>query len=497
MVFNSIRWRLQLWHGLVLFLVLAGFGITARQLDRTSRFQRIDRELQQRAGLISNALRRGEPRPDQDRGGNPPPNGDEHRGAPRADGEEFPRLPPRGDPSSPDGERMPEGGLPLSQGESAEFDGTGANAFYYILWRRDGEILSKSRSAPANATMPVRERAGPFIRTMGYDRESVTFTPPGEAIVVGCDLQTEYAEMRRLSWLLFGAGGAVLLLGLAGGWWMSSRVIRPIADISATAAKISHGDLAQRIPPAADGSELGTLVEILNSTFARLEGAFDRQRQFTSDAAHELRTPVSVLLTQIQSALNRERTPAQYRESLEACQRAAQRMRRLIEALLSMARLDAGQESFEREPLDLARVAADCVELVGPLARERSVTVESSFAPAQCKGDADRLALVITNLLTNAIHHNKVGGHVHISTANGSGAVTLTVQDDGPGIAPEHLAHVFERFYRGDPSRTNTAGRSGLGLAISKAIVEAHGGAIKVRSQPGAGAKFTVTLPAT
>jgi heavy metal sensor kinase len=313
-------------------------------------------------------------------------------------------------------------------------------------------------------------------------------------MVAGCNISNELAEMRRLTWLLCGAGGGVLALGLLGGWWLATRAIRPVQLISAAASRISAGDLSQRIPAAGAESELGQLAAVLNSTFTRLEAAFAQQRQFTSDAAHELRTPVSVMLTQTQSALNRERSAAEYRQTVEACQRAAQRMRRLIESLLALARLDAGQEEMKRLPFDLARTARDCAELIRPLAEEKGIQLQLELAPLRCLGDSDRMAQVVTNLLTNAIEHNKPGGEVRLSAKTNNGSALLTVTDTGQGISAEDLPHVFERFYRAEKSRS--AGHAGLGLAISKAIVAIHGGKIEASSPLGGGATFTVRLPA-
>jgi len=232
---------------------------------------------------------------------------------------------------------------------------------------------------------------------------------------------------------------------------------------------------------------------VLNSTFARLETAFAQQQKFTADAAHELRTPVSVMLTQTQTALNRERNAAEYRETIEACQRASQRMRKLIESLLELARLDAGQEQMKRLKFDLSRTAWDCVELVRPLAADRGIKIHCDLPPIEGYGDAERLAQVITNLLANAVQYNKDNGEVRISAKVQGSMIFLAVGDSGPGISSEDLPHVFERFYRADPSRSS--GQTGLGLAISKAIVEAHGGSIEVVSKPGAGTTFTVVLP--
>jgi heavy metal sensor kinase len=326
------------------------------------------------------------------------------------------------------------------------------------------------------------------------NRELVVFTPPGECIVAGRNFSDEFAGLRRSGWLLLGAGGGVLTLGLLGGWWVSTRAIRPIKDISATAARISAGDLAQRIPAADTENELGQLASVLNSTFDRLEAAFAQQRQFTSDAAHELRTPVSVMLTQTQTALKRERSGAEYRQTLESCQRAAQRMRRLIESLLELARLDAGQEQMKYLPFDLSLTARDCAEMIRPLAEERGVKMALELTPLRCVGDSDRVGQVITNLLSNALQYNRPGGEIRMRTQANNGTAVLVVADTGQGIAPEALPRIFERFYRVEKSRSS--GHAGLGLAISKAIVAAHGGSIEASSEFGTGSTFTIRLPA-
>jgi two-component system, OmpR family, sensor kinase len=283
------------------------------------------------------------------------------------------------------------------------------------------------------------------------------------------------------------------LLGLAGGWWIASRAIQPIQDISATAVKISAGDLSQRINVAETESELGRLAAVLNSTFARLDAAFAQQKQFASDAAHELRTPVSVILTQTQTALNRERDAADYKQTVEACQRAAQRMRKLIGALLELARLDAGQEQMKRLRFDFSKTIADCVELVKPLADERSVKMFTELPSLEIVGDAERLAQAVMNLLANAVQYNRENGEVRLKLETQNGLALLTVSDTGAGIPAQDLPHVFERFYRGDKSRTGA--NAGLGLAITKAIVEAHGGTIEVFSAEDAGTTFTMRVP--
>jgi heavy metal sensor kinase len=325
-------------------------------------------------------------------------------------------------------------------------------------------------------------------------REAVERLPSGEEIKVGCSIVPLLTDLRDIALFQTTVGGLILLVGLVGGWWLVSRAIKPISSISATAVKISAGDLSQRINVAEAESELGQLAAVLNSTFARLESAFAQQKQFASDAAHELRTPVSVILTQTQTALNRERDAASYKQTVEACQRAAQRMRKLIESLLALARFDAGQEVLKRLPFDFSKTVSDCAELVQPLADERGVKISIEAEPIEIIGDSERIAQVVTNLLTNAIQYNNSDGEVRAKLKSQNGLAVLTVADTGQGIAAEDLPRVFGRFFRADQSRTG-AGNAGLGLAISKAIIEAHGGTIEVASEENIGTTFTVRLP--
>jgi two-component system OmpR family sensor kinase len=374
------------------------------------------------------------------------------------------------------------------------FDETDTNGFYYVIWARDGHELKRSTNAPAQIPKPPAVAGTPQPPQMrGPFREVFQATPPGEIMLVGRSALPELTDLHRTAGWLTGTGGFILLLGLAGGWWIATRAIRPIEDISATAVKIASGDLSHRINIADTENELGRLANVLNATFARLEAAFGQQKQFTSDAAHELRTPVSVVLTRTQTALNRERSGAEYRETLEACQRAAQRMRGLIESLLQLARLDAGQEQMKRLKFNLAEAVTECVEMVRPLAEEKGIKLHAELAPAECTGDPERLGQVITNLLSNAVHYNKPEGEIRVSVAAHDGFATLVVADTGLGIAGSDLPHIFDRFYRAERSRSE--GRSGLGLAISKSIVEAHGGTIEVESQLDMGTSFTVRLP--
>ncbi len=487
MIFRSIRGRLQLWHGLILLAVLAGFGFTAHRLQRVNELRRVDQELQQRLGPVLEALRR------------PPPGRPGRPGEPRMSGGEADDRGGRHGPPPREagGSQMGPREFRLGPNRTGLFEGD-TNAFYYVIWTRDGHELSRAASAPAHVPRPERASAPgptPAFRLRGTRRELYQFTPPGDGIVVGRSITPELATLRQLALWLSGLGAGVLVLGLAGGWWLATRAIRPISDISSAASRIATGDLSHRINVTHTDNELGELAGVLNSTFARLESAFARQRQFTADASHELRTPIAVILAQTQATLARDRNPAEYRETLAACQRAAQRMRALTESLLALARLDAGQEAMRRDRIDLGQVASDCIELLRPLAEERRVTIHCELAAAECRGDPEGLAQVIANLLSNAILHNRRDGEVRVMTRRGDGSSLFIVTDSGPGIAAEDLPRIFERFYRGDKSRAGATGGTGLGLAICKGIVDGHGGTLEVTSTPGGGSTFTLRLP--
>ena len=182
------------------------------------------------------------------------------------------------------------------------------NGFYFVFWR-DDEAPLRSLNSPVEMPKPVSSRAGNAC-TRGEWREMSQTNPRGDAILVGRSIGPELAYLKRLGYWLFAAGSSVLVLGLAGGWWVASRAIRPISNISSTAMEISSGDLSKRIPHSETESELGRLASILNSTFARLESAFAQQARFTADVSHELRTPITVILSQIQMTLARDRAPA-------------------------------------------------------------------------------------------------------------------------------------------------------------------------------------------
>lgn len=480
--FRSIRWRVQIWHGLILGVALSGFGWTAWRLQETDHFRRIDTQLEQRANRFAQLSREayGPPRPRP-----PPPGSISARPQPESERPSEFDLLEAGRPRGPNAtDALAAFGSDMTQ-----------EGLFHVLWSRGGEVDAISDDAPEGIPFPVRIGGPGTFRLRGSLREFYHFGPNGSCVLVGQDISVDLAEMRRYAWVLGGAGSVVLLLGLVGGWWLSTRAIRPIKDISATAIKISNGDLSQRIRGVDTDSELGALAGILNQTFARLQTNFMRQAQFTADASHELRTPVTVLLTETQSVLARERSAAEYQQSLGACQRAAQRMRRLIESMLALARVDSGETEGIREDCDLGRVVQNAVEPLRTLALEEDIQLKVDCSPVRCACVPEQISQVVTNLVSNAIAYNRPGGAIAVKVWSESGFALLEVRDTGIGISPEDLPQIFKRFYRADKARTRARGQTGLGLAITAAIVESHGGQIKAESVLEEGSTFTVKLP--
>ena len=493
---HSLRWRLQIWHGLILLAVLGGFGLTAWRLEQERILTAVSERLTERHNNAMRLMRQA----------GPPDGGDRPRGGPGPEGGPPPRgNPPPREAAGPGGsEGRPNHGPPGRAGPPARYSPALEAALKAgeipgsstSVWRRDGLLIATTKP-DRNLPIPPKKTGDPGVVRNGNQMSLLGSTPPGDVVLVTRDIAPELAILHRSAWQLGAAGLTILGLGLAGGWWAGGRSLQPLAAMTATADHLSAGNLGERLPVADSGDELGQLATVLNAMLGRLDSAFTQQTRFISDAAHELRTPVTVMLTQTQTALLRERPAAEYRASLEACQRAATRMRRLIESLLALARLDAGDQVMKRLRFDFAHAVSEQVELLTPLAAARNITFHHDLPPLAMEGDPDYLTLVAANLLTNAIHYNRDGGEIRVTLQREAEAAVLTVTDTGEGMAPAALARIFDRFYRVDHSRSLPAGRTGLGLAITKSIVEAHRGTITVESTPGTGTSFTVRLPVT
>jgi signal transduction histidine kinase len=271
--------------------------------------------------------------------------------------------------------------------------------------------------------------------------------------------------------------------------------LKPVEDITRTARKIEESDLGRRIEVGTD-DELGRLAFTLNQMIGRLERAFDRQRQFTADASHELRTPLAIIQAESTRALQKEGTATGYQESLEMISEEAGAMRGLIDRLLTLARVDSGTEPTRSGEINLRALVTDLASDAEVLCQEKGLQFKlGQLEDLAVKGDEAKLKVMFLGLLDNAVIHTPPGGTVCFSFDRCDTMAKVIIRDTGIGIPPEHLPHIFERFYRVDKARSRAQGGAGLGLAISKDIAESHGGRIEVESAVGEGSIFSVALP--
>jgi heavy metal sensor kinase len=286
----------------------------------------------------------------------------------------------------------------------------------------------------------------------------------------------------------------LLVCSVSLGYWLAGRALAPLLTVATALADITPRDLSRRLPLAPIDDELARLIRAINALLERVERASGMERRFAADAAHELRTPLSVLRTGIEVVLRRERTAAEYARALNLALRDAAVVCALADDLLELARLDQ-EVSLEREAIDLRGLTAEVIDAIEPLATSKRLSIETNLrATANVQGNRDHLRRVMINLLGNAVKFTPEEGRIGIALESHNGTVKLRITDSGPGIAHEDLPFVFERFFRASSGRKESG--KGLGLSLCREIVELHGGEITATNQPSGGTEFAVTLPA-
>jgi two-component system OmpR family sensor kinase len=321
------------------------------------------------------------------------------------------------------------------------------------------------------------------------------------ALVLALPLGEVDATLHRLLLieLLVSLGVVAAVVGL--GLWLVRVGLRPLGRIEETAGAIAAGDLSRRIEETSERTEVGRLGAALNAMLGHIERAFSeraaseaRLRRFIADASHELRTPLSAVSAYAELFRRGARDrPDDLARAMSGIEREAARMAVLVDDLLLLARLDQGRP-LERKDVDLTELVGEAVETARAVEPDRRLELDAT-EPLVVQGDPGRLRQVIDNLLANVRAHTPAGAGATVRVARENGSAIVEVADEGPGLSEEQAGKVFDRFYRGDPSRSHDAGSSGLGLSIVAAVTVAHGGDVSVRTDNGGGATFRVRLP--
>ncbi|HEY3379690.1 MAG TPA: ATP-binding protein [Armatimonadota bacterium] len=474
MKMTSVRFRLTLWNISVLAIVLFAFLLIAHVVVRSYLLSAIDHRLASTVERQNDffAHFRAFPRPPAPQG--PPPENRGWFGRNRA-------------------QRMIH--LYDLEGRELDMDGTRDTTPEALLDR------AGFARAAAGATLytltadaePLRVLSAPLKKDgqqLGVVQAAVSFT------------ETQ-SLLKSLTLILLLLVPCTLVLAAVGGLFLTNRALQPVRQIIAAAESLHSDDLSVRLP-VVGVDEFAHLATTINRMLGRLDMAFsqlresvERERQFTADASHELRTPLTAIKANTSLALRGERSPAQYREALQAIDQASTNMIRLVQDLLLLARSDHEQLTLDAQQVELQALVAEAIALTHTEAPHATVLVNIAEQAQTVWADPHHLQRVLVNLLENALRHTPASGEIRIDATAQADQFMLTVTDTGEGIAPEYLPHLRERFYRVDSARARRHGGTGLGLAICQSIIAAHQGTLDIQSTPGQGTRVTITLPAT
>lgn len=298
--------------------------------------------------------------------------------------------------------------------------------------------------------------------------------------------------------MVFQIGLPAVVLGLLGGWWLTRRALAPVSKLSDAIKKVHERNLREPLPRSGNGDELDRLTEVFNAMLARLDDSFNRIREFTLHASHELKTPLTVLSGEAETALRDESLPPMDRERFVSQLDELRRLARIVDGLTLLAKADAGQITLKLEPLRFDELVREALADAQILAEPQRIQVElAACEEISVRGDRHRLRQLLLNLADNAVKYNQSQGRVTMSLRRDGNFAEFKIYNSGPGIPPEILPRVFDRFYRGDLAHSPTVDGCGLGLSIAQWIVSAHNGTIKIQSVLGKTTTVTVRLPAT
>lgn len=331
-----------------------------------------------------------------------------------------------------------------------------------------------------------RIRGGVFVD----DDNKTYFVAIGRSEAAGEAILAEFTRDYQRLLPLFILSGCLL------GWLVAGRAIRPVHELARTAERVSGNNLSLRIPPRGSGDELDNLIHTFNSMVERLEQSFQMTRQFNADVSHELRTPLTAIRGQLEVALFTAKHKEQYREAMINALEDVERLSQTVRAMLLLSQAEGGQLALQKTVFDLTEVTRDIVsEFQIPAEEARLEIVCEAEGPVTIEADRIQIERLLNNLLSNAVKYTPSGGRVAARVSARQQEATLEVEDTGVGISPDHLPHIFDRFYR-VPGASKEQQGLGLGLSFVAWIVKAHGGTIQADSTPGKGTRFTITLPA-
>ncbi len=318
-------------------------------------------------------------------------------------------------------------------------------------------------------------------------------------VAIGTSLANNQVVLNQFTWLCFGLFPLVILTGCVMGWVFAGRALTPVLEIARTAQRISGSNLSLRIPSRKAGDELDYLIETFNQMIERIEINFNQVRQFSTDVSHELRTPITVVRGQLEVALFTAKTREQYRDAIITSLADIERLSAIVRALLLLSQAETGQVILQKQPLDLVELAENITDQFQIPAEGAELRLAFHAETDRCTGEFDRVQIerMLSNLLSNAIKFTPSGGAIDVTVRRDAEEAEIVVADTGQGIPPEHLPHIFDRFYRVRGPNEHASPEKGLGLGLSFVawIVKAHGGAVDVRSRPGEGTAFRIRLP--
>lgn len=397
------------------------------------------------------------------------------------------------------------GGVRWKKDSPSTLESGGYAESWFDVWSGNNALM---RHAPPNGSdiavppRSLRRAEGLYNLALDGDREARVLQKPARisgkdvTLRVFRDRSKLQETLREVLWVLALGGPVSVCLAAAGGYLMAGRTLRPIVEMTEQARQITSESLGRRLPNPNPHDELGQLATVFNETLQRLENSFDSLRRFTADASHELRTPLTALRNVGEIALREESDVRSLRETIGSMLEEGQRLHDLADTLLMLARVEGGHAPLRHEAMDPGIVVSEVCESLEVLVSEKRQHLDLSISPGMAvEADPVLLRQAVVNLVHNAIRHSPENTVVRVAVSSEAPDAVIEVADEGPGIGPEHLEKVFERFYRIDKARSRAEGGAGLGLAIAKLSVELSGGSIGLESTPGQGSRFRIHLP--